>query len=134
MDNTPKVKTGMWDSFGVGSFDEDEEEVRGDVQPLPVVGGVKFKAIKGNGRHNMALFQCIMTIFQFLNTHYANRETAYGMAIHEELCEIGLVCLHLPQVLTYIIWTVNKILTDRLDEAENRVSAIQMKQALRQHH
>lgn len=120
VDNTPKKKTGMWDSFGEVAFDEDDLP-RGDINPLPVVGGVKFTGIAGNSRRQLALLQCVMTVFQYLNTHYANREVAYGMGIHEELCDVGLVCLQLPKVVTYIIWTVNKMLADRLEEAENRV-------------
>ena len=121
VDNTPKKKSSMWDSFGGAAFDDDENAVKGDINPLPVVSGVKFTGITGNNQRNTALLQCLMTVFQFLNTHYANREIAYGMAIHEELCDLGLSCLHMPKAVTYIIWTVNKMLTDRMEEAENRV-------------
>jgi hypothetical protein len=123
VDDKPKKKAGMWDSFGAVAFDDDDLP-RGDIKPLPVVNGVKFTGITGNSRNQLALLQCVMTVFQFTNTHYANREVAYGMCIHEELSDIGLACLQLPKVITYIIWTVNKMLNDRLEEAENRVSTL----------
>jgi len=118
-------KPSMWESFGGGDVVLDDDEIdRGDLKPLPVVDGVMFRGIAGNSRRNLALTQCVMTLFQFLNTHYANREVAYDMFIHEEMCDIGLVCTHMPRIVSYILWTVNKLLSDKQEEAENRAHAV----------
>jgi hypothetical protein len=117
----PKKK-GIWDSFGTaGEAVIDDYVMDGDYDPLPVVKGIKFVGIVGNQRHTLALTQCVMTLFQYVNCHYANRECAFDMHIHEEICDLGLILRHLPRVVTYFIWIVDKMLIDRMDEAENRV-------------
>lgn len=63
-----------------------------------------------------------MTIYQYVSCHYANRECAFDLFLHEELSDIGLLCVHMPRVMSYILWSLDKIMNDRIEEAENRVS------------
>jgi hypothetical protein len=97
-----------------------------DTSSLPLVSGLKFIGItaghgSGNQRSQVAFLQCVMTIFQYTSCHYANREIAYELFLHEELCDVGLLCVHLPKVMSYILWSLDKIMMDRIEEAENRV-------------
>lgn len=108
------VKKSTWD--GVFSGNAGEVEFTGTYVPLPQVSGVKFRAFKGSDKNFIGLSQCLMTLFQFVNTHYANREAAMELFVHEELCQIGLDCLGLPKAMKYIIWTVDKLLKDKFDE------------------
>jgi hypothetical protein len=127
---TPKRKS-LWTSFlssgGGLSFDigggtEANLDMLEDTSSLPPVSGIKFTGIGGNQKSQVAFLQCIMTIYQYIACHYANRESAYELYIHEELCDIGLLCVHLPRVMSYILWSLDKMMIDRIEEAENRVS------------
>jgi hypothetical protein len=87
-----------------------------DKKPLPTVQGLVFRGLVGPNDRSIAFFQCIMTMFQFINTHYVNREAAFDLFIHEELCQVGIDCYIFPNVITYIIWIVDKLLTDKVED------------------
>lgn len=107
-------KNNGWGAFGGGgdyTYEMDEK----DKKPLPVVQGVKFRGYAGSVDKNIAFSQAVITLFQFLFVFYANREVANDMFVPEEICQVGLECSGLPKVMAYIIWIVDKLLTDRIE-------------------
>jgi hypothetical protein len=116
------LSTGGGLSFDLGGGTEGNLDLLEDNSSLPPVSGIRFTGIGGNQKSQVAFLQCIMTIYQYIACHYANRESAYELFIHEELCDVGLLCVHMPRVMSYILWSLDKIMIDRIEEAENRVS------------
>lgn len=112
-------------SFDLGGDGNNNLDLLEDNSSLPQVNGIKFTGITGNQKHQIAFLQCIMTIYQYISCHYANRECAYDLYLHEELADVGLLCVHMPRVMSYILWSLDKIMIDRIEEAENRVSTVQ---------
>jgi hypothetical protein len=125
---TPKKKS-VWASFlgnttlsfDLGGDSGGNFDLLEDTSSLPQVNGLKFTGITGNQRTQVAFLQCIMTIYQYVSCHYANRECAFDLFLHEELADIGLLCVHMPRIMSYILWSLDKIMNDRIEEAENRV-------------
>lgn len=85
------------------------------MKPLPIVSGVKLKGLNTNMVKDMVLTQCMASIFKFVCVHPTNRLLAFRMYVHEETCDLGLVCQGWPKLLEYIVWTVDKMMIDHID-------------------
>mmetsp|Transcript_11155 Transcript_11155/g.18218 ORF Transcript_11155/g.18218 Transcript_11155/m.18218 type:complete len:778 (+) Transcript_11155:84-2417(+) len=126
--NALEKQANQWEGLGENVAWDDDDVRKGDYEPLPVVEGVKFVGITGDKRKNLAFTQCVMTMGKFCFTSAAFREYAFSMRIHEELCDVGLVCQHLPTVLTFIIWITDKVLQDQYNEELMKAQAAEARQ------
>lgn len=124
----PPKKTNVWATFLSGDNNSSFNflsETNPDLSNSALfanLSGVKFSGINDGSKSNIALMQCIITATQLIFSHYSNREIAYNLYVHEELCQIGLICNYLPRIVSYILWCIDKLMIDRIEEAENRVS------------
>ena len=85
------------------------------LKPLPVVDGIQFRGLMSSMVRDMALMQCMATLFKFVNVHPTNRLLCFRMYTHDEICDIGLVCQGWPRLMEYVVWTVDKMMTDHID-------------------
>lgn len=92
------------------------------LKPLPILSGVQFRGLSGQMDKDVALMQCMATIFKFISVHNTNRLLAFRMNIQNEICEIGLVCQGKPKLIEYIIWSVDLMMLDHIDKFPDEVT------------
>lgn len=101
-----------WSNLGQGESSPQKPQIA----PLPIVPGVKFRGLEGKMQNEMVLTQALLTLYRFVSDHYVNRQKALDMWIYEELAEIALICKHVPKILIYGIWILDKLFEERIEE------------------
>ena len=101
-----------WSNLGQG----ESSPQRPQIAPLPIVPGVKFRGLEGKMQNEMVLTQVFLTLYRFVSDHYVNRQKSMDMWIYEELAEIALICKHVPKILVYGLWILDKIFEERIEE------------------
>jgi hypothetical protein len=79
------------------------------------VDGVHFRGLKSGRDRDMALLQCLATLFKFVSVHPTNRLLCFRMFTHDEVCDVCLVCQGAPRLMEYVVWTVDKMMADHID-------------------
>jgi hypothetical protein len=82
------------------------------IDPLPPVPGVTFRGISRRLDYKTCLLHSVACIRSFVHGPFAYRELFYGMYIHEELADLCLVMQAFPDVISYCVWTLDRLYTD----------------------
>ena len=81
--------------------------------PLDSVPGVTFRGISATINFKTCLLHSVAAIHAFVDKGpFLYRELCYSMYVHEELADVALVLQAYPDILSYIVWTIDRIYTD----------------------
>ena len=81
--------------------------------PLDSVPGVTFRGISSKIDFKTCLLHSIAAIHAFVDKGpFLYRELCYSMYVHEELADAALVLQAYPDILSYIVWTIDRLYSD----------------------
>lgn len=93
-------------------------------RPLPEVPGIMFRGLIGPYKSDMAMLQCFASLYAFIKASFGNREDAFELSIHEEVCTIGLVSIGNPRIMEYTIWIIDAMYGDAFMTSEDEEATI----------
>ena len=82
------------------------------IVPLPPVPGVTFRGISRKLDVKTCLKHSVAAIRAFVHGPFVYRELFYGMYVHEELADLCLVMQAYPDIVGYIVWTLDRVYSD----------------------
>ena len=79
----------------------------------------KFRVFsKHKSCREFALLQSFISLYRLIEQNIIFRDAAFELQVHEEISDIALVCQSLPRILEYIIWIINCMYCDGVEEEE----------------